>query len=140
MKPATDGAEWGGWEPALLLGLVPLAATTLVLLLAAAALPSLLLQPDPQGHPGADGMVADGAVAGEVLAVARTARGGWILNGVPLAAPGLARLLRGRPPGVVAVRFQPSHGLASAQVAASLGWLQSQSAVPVLLDPLSPGP
>lgn len=110
---------------------VPLAATTLTVLLAVAALPSLVLQPEPQLR------VEPGDRAGEVLAVARSGRGGWILNGAPLASNSLARLLRGRPQGVAAVRFQPSAVLTTGEVAASMAWLRRQSPLPVLLA--SPG-
>lgn len=110
---------------------VPLVATTLIVLLAVAALPSLLLQRDP--------LLPTEPVDrfGEVLAVARSGRGGWILNGAPLASEGLARLLRGRPRGVVALRFAPSAALSSREVAASMDWLRRQSSLPVLLA--SPG-
>ncbi len=124
MKPAA------AIEPAWVL-VAPLVATTITVLLAVAALPSLLLRPAPRlpAEPG--------SLAGEVLAVARSGRGGWILNGAPLASDGLARLLRGRPQGVVALRFQPSAALTSGEVAASMAWLRSQSPLPVLLA--SPG-
>ncbi len=142
MKPSNG---WGapapsGSELALVLGVFPLTATTLAVLLAVAALPTLVLQPDPQRrHDAAVDQVAT-AAASEVLAVARTAGDTWILNGVPLAASGLARLLRSRPQGVGAVRFLPSEALTSAEVAASLAWLRSHTALPVLLDPLTPAP
>lgn len=110
---------------------VPLVATSLTVLLAVAALPSLVLQPNPQLR------VEPVEWAGEVLAVARSSRGGWILNGAPLASDGLARLLQGRLRGVVALRFQPSAALTSGEVAASLAWLRRQSSLPVLLA--SPG-
>lgn len=109
----------------------PLVATTLTVLLAVSALPSLVLQPAPQLR------AEPGARAGEELAVARSGRGGWMLNGAPLATDGLARLLRGRPRGVVALRFQPSVALTTAEVAASVAWLRRQSPLPVLLA--SPG-
>lgn len=115
-------------DPALLLGVVPLVATTITVLLAVAALPSLLLQPNPRLYPEA----ATGA--GEVLHVARSASGRWILNGVPQANEGLIRQLQARPRAVVAVRFQPSAGLASAEVAASFAWLQQHSRLPVLVE------
>ena len=117
-------------EPAWVM-VVPLVATTLTVLLAVAALPSLLLRPAPRLS------AEPGALAGEVLAVARSGRGGWILNGAPLASDGLARLLRGRPRGVVALRFQPSAVLTSTEVVASMAWLRQQSPLPVLLA--SPG-
>ncbi|MEX0587832.1 MAG: hypothetical protein WD136_01115, partial [Cyanobium sp.] len=75
--------------------------------------------------------------AGEVLAVARAGSGVWILHGAPITTAGLARLLAGRPRGVVAVHFQPSAALPSAEVGASLAWLRRQSSLPVLLE--SPG-
>ena len=56
-------------DPALLLAMVPLVATTITVLLAVAALPSLLLQPNPRLHPEA----ATGG--GDVLNVARSASG-----------------------------------------------------------------
>ncbi len=125
MKPAA-------WiDPALVLSLVPLVATTLTVMLAVAALPSLLLQPAPQLQAKPE------ARAGEVLAVARSGRGGWILNGAPLASEGLARLLSSRPRRAVAVRFQPSAALPSGEVAASMAWLRRQTPLPVLLA--SPG-
>lgn len=108
--------------------LVPLTASTLVVLLAVAALPSLLLQPEPRFRP------ESAAGPGEGLAVARSAQGRWILNGTPLAEQGLARLLQARPRGVAEVRFYPSTGLASGEVASSLAWLRQQTPQPVVLE------
>jgi hypothetical protein len=109
--------------------LVPLTASTLAVLLAVAALPSLLLKPDPQFR------AAPAGAPGEGLALARSVRGTWILNGTPLAEPGLARLLQARPPGVEVVRFQPAEGLASGEVASSLAWLRQRTPLPVVLEP-----
>lgn len=117
-------------DPASVLA-APLAATTLTVLLAVAAVPCLLLQRQPQLR------AEPGAQAGEVLAVARSGRGGWILNGAPLTSDGLARLLRARPRGVVAVHFQPSAALTSGELATAMAWLRRQSPLPVLLA--SPG-
>ena len=108
--------------------LVPLTASTLVVLLAVAALPSLVLRPDPRFR------AEPAAAPGEVLAIARSAEGRWILNGLPLAEQGLVRQLQARPGGVVAVRFLPSLGLASGEVAASLAWLRQRTPLPVLLE------
>ena len=114
--------------PTLTLMLAPLAATSISLLLAVAALPSLLLQPEPQ-------LAAEpGPGPGEILALAQTAQGTWILNGMPLAPDQLARILRGRPPSVVALRFQPSGALSAAQVAGSLAWLKQHSTLPVRFE------
>jgi hypothetical protein len=116
--------------PTLTLMLAPLAATSISLLLAVAALPSLLLQPEPQ-------LAAEpGPGPGEILALAQTAQGTWILNGMPLAPDQLARILRGRPPSVVALRFQPSASLTTAQVADSLAWLGRHSPLPVGFEAL----
>ena len=115
-------------QPGLLTALVPLVATTITVLLAVAALPSLVLQAKLRLHP-------EPAVGGgDVLVVARAASGRWILNGAPQADEGLLRQLQARPPAVVAVRFQPSAGLASAEVAASLDWLQHHFRLPVLVE------
>ena len=115
-------------QPRLLIALVPLVATTITVLLAVAALPSLVQQAKLRLHP-------ERAVGGgDVLGVARAASGRWILNGAPQAEEGLLRQLQARPSAVVAVRFQPSAGLASAEVAASLDWLQRHSRLPVLLE------
>ena len=115
-------------QPGPLTALVPLAATTITLLLAVAALPSLLQKAKLRLHP-------EHAVGGgDVLVVARAASGRWILNGVPQSDEGLLRQLQARPSAVVAVRFQPSAGMASAEVAASLDWLQRHSRLPVLVE------
>lgn len=112
----------------LLLGLLPLVSTTIVVLLAVAALPSLMLQPKPRLHPEpATGI-------GDVLNIARSSSGRWILNGAPQADEGLIRQLQARPRAVVALRFLPSAGLASAEVATSLAWLQQHSRLPVLVE------
>jgi hypothetical protein len=108
-------------DPGLLLGLLPLVSTTIVVLLAVAALPSLLLQPNPRLHP------EPATSIGDVMNVARSATGRWILNGAPRADGGLIRQLQ-------ALRFKPSAGLASAEVAASLAWLQQHSRLPVLVE------
>lgn len=113
-------------DPALVL-VAPLVASTLAVLVAVVALPSLLLQPAPQLR------AEPGVRAGAVLAVARSGRGGWILNGVPIASDGLARLLQGRPRGVVALHFQPSTALTSGEVVAAMAWLRRQSPLPVRL-------
>ena len=115
-------------DPGLLLGLLPLVSTTIVVLLAVAALPSLLLQPNPRLHP------EPATIIGDVMNVARSATGRWILNGAPRADGGLIRQLQARPRAVVALRFKPSAGLASAEVAASLAWLQQHSRLPVLVE------
>lgn len=121
-----------GWVPAsALLVLFPLAATTLLVLLAVAALPSLLLQPDPRFLP------EPAAGPGDELALARSQQGTWILNGAPLAEQGLARLLQAQHRGAGGIRFQPSAGLTSGEVAASLAWLRRHTQLPVALA--SPG-
>ena len=120
-----------GTGPLLLL--VPFTATSLVLLLAVAALPTLLLQPVPQVR------AESSAGAGAGWAVVRTARGLWLLNGVPIAQNGLGRTLRARPKGLVGLRFVPSAALTSAEVAASLAWLRQQGRLPVVLEPLGAG-
>jgi hypothetical protein len=115
-------------QPGPLTALVPLVATTITVLLAVAALPSLVQQAKLRLHP-------EPAVGGgDVLVVARAASGRWILNGAPQAEEGLLRQLQARPSAVVAVRFQPSAGLASAEVAASLDWLQRHSRLQVLVE------
>lgn len=116
---------------AAVLVLLPCTAATLVVLLAVAALPSLLLHPDPRFR------AEPAAGPGENLALARSQQGTWILNGSPLAEQGLARLLQARQRGVGAVHFQPSAGLTSAEVAASLVWLRQRTPLSVVLA--SPG-
>ena len=73
MKSPVLEANW------LTLLLVPLAACTITVLFAVAALPALLLAPDPT--PAAESVGAPG----ETLALALTGQGTWILNGMPLA-------------------------------------------------------
>lgn len=124
MKPLRFDLPW------LLWAVMPLVASALVLLLAVAALPSLLLQPSPQLRREPDPGL------GERLALARTARGGWILQGAPMPSEALARLLRSRPRGVAAVHFHPAGALSSVEVAASLAWLRQHSPLPVQLVPL----
>ena len=120
-------AQPAGTGPLLLL--VPFTATSLVLLLAVAALPALLLQPAPQVR------AEHSAAAGAGWAVARTARGAWLLNGAPIAQAGLGRSLRARPKGIAVLRFLPSANLTSGEVAASLAWLRHHSQLPVVLEP-----
>ena len=107
---------------------VPLAACTITVLFAVAALPALLLAPDPT--PAAESVGAPG----ETLALALTGQGTWILNGMPLTPAMLARVLRARPPSVVALRFQPAGALSAAQVAGSLAWLKQHSTLPVRFE------
>ena len=113
--------------------LVSLTATSLVLLLAVAALPALLLQPAPQVRPEA------GTAVGAGWAVARSASGAWLLNGAPIAQEGLGRTLRSRPKGVQVLRFLPSAALTTGEVATSLAWLRQQARLPVVLEPVGAG-
>ncbi|MEB3327127.1 MAG: hypothetical protein VKI39_05400 [Synechococcus sp.] len=107
---------------------VPLAAGTITVLFAVAALPAMLLAPVP-------GLVAESPAApSESLALARTGQGTWILNGMTLAPAMLARVLSAPPPSVVALRFQPSESLSAAQVADSLAWLKRHSGLPVRFE------
>lgn len=110
--------------------ITPLVATTLVLLTAVAALPALLLASRPPQPPA----TIRGPLAGASLQLVRGGQGTWFIDGQPIAAEGLARLLRQQRGGISELRFQPSARLAAGSVSSSMAWLRQQSGRPVVLQ------
>ena len=109
---------------------VPLVASTLVVLTAVAALPALLLAstaPRPRNPPL-------GPEAGIPLQVVRSAKGRWFLNGQPIAEAALGRVLQQPRVAQATVRFQASGALPVGDVSRAMDWLRRQSGRPVSLD------
>jgi biopolymer transport protein ExbD len=109
---------------------VPMVASTLVVLTAVAGLPALLLAstaPRPRNPPL-------GPEAGIPLQVVRSAKGRWFLNGQPVGEASLARVLRQFRVHQATVRFQASGALPVGEVSRAMDWLRRQSGRPVSLD------
>jgi biopolymer transport protein ExbD len=113
--------------PALL---TPLAASVLLVCTAVAALPALLASGvEPRVPSRFDPLVS------QPLLVVHSAQGRWYLDGQPIAAAALARLLaaadnRDRP-----VRLLASNSLSIADVSGALAWLRRQGGGSVELEP-----
>ena len=104
-----------------------LCALTLLVCTAVAGLPALLLERQPRP-------LSQQAPAAAPLWVVRDLRGGWHLNGEPLPAPALARLLA-QAQGQRPVHLLPAAGTPMAEVRQALQWLRRQAG-PVVLLPL----
>ncbi|HBH72780.1 MAG TPA: hypothetical protein DDY43_04925 [Synechococcales bacterium UBA10510] len=105
----------------------PLLGCSLVVTTAVACLPTLLLSSTP-AKPRPRASLAAGA---QPLLVLRSSRGEWLLNGQPIAATALARLLRRQQPET---RLHPSAQLPASTVANSLAWLRLHSGKQASLD------
>ena len=105
----------------------PLLACSLVVTTAVACLPTLLLS-SPPAKPRPRASLAAGAQPWLVL---RSSRREWLLNGEPIAATALARLLRHQQPET---RLHPSPQLPATTVANSLAWLRLHSGKQASLD------
>jgi hypothetical protein len=105
----------------------PLALSALTLLVcgAVAAVPPLLQDRKP-------GVIPLRAAAGTPLWVVLDAQGRWHLNGEPLPAAALARLLA-REGGRRPVHLLPAARLPIGEVRQSLGWLRRQAGAVVML-------
>jgi hypothetical protein len=108
----------------------PLVACNLAVFTAVACLPTLLLS-NPPAQPRQRVSQAEAALPWLVL---RSGRGEWLLNGQPIAAAALARMLRRQQPET---RLHPSAQLPASQVAASLAWLRLHSGQRASLDLLN---
>ena len=105
----------------------PLFGCCLVVITAVACLPTLLLaSPPAKPRPR-----ASLAAAAQPWLVLRSSRREWLLNGEPIAATALARLLRHQQPET---RLHPSPQLPASTVANSLAWLRLHSGKQASLD------
>jgi hypothetical protein len=113
--------------PALVM---PLAAAVLLVCTTVVSLPVLLAAGVEARRPP-----AEAAHFRAPLLVARSARGRWFLDGQPIAAAALARLLASPAGSARSVRLLAGDGMTIAEVSHGLAWLRRHAGASVQLEP-----